>query len=90
MQRYRVSCRDRDRQYLFLNLKQVCAAMKQKYKKTDIADLQEAVERYIEEGGVISYLPMQLTPSTHMVGSAHAIYEIVMQPPPAVEPNYWR
>ena len=63
--------------------------MKRKHRVITQQDVQEAMKKFIGEGGTIVRQPDQVAFPGNVVGSSHAIYESILQPLSAPVPMRW-
>ena len=63
--------------------------MKRKHRLITQGDVQDAVQKFIGDGGTIVRQPDQVGFPCNVVGSSHAIYEAILQASPVVVPSWW-
>lgn len=52
---------------------------KEKQQKVSEAEVQHAIQKFLEQGGLIKRLPDEVTPANSKVGGRHAAYESVVE-----------
>ena len=63
--------------------------MKRKNRVITQRDVQDAMEKFIGDGGTILRQPDQVAFPCNVVGSSHAFYEAILQASPVVAPSWW-
>ena len=63
--------------------------MKRKHGVIAHGDVQDAVQKFIGDGGTILRQPDHVAAACNVVGSSHANYELILQLSPVVVPLWW-